>query len=51
VKNEGGGAQSRNWLFSVNDAESEVGAGAALLKPGDVILWRFGLPDNNSNSN
>ncbi len=50
LKNEGGGVKSRNWLFSVNDAESEVGIGAAPLKPGDVILWRFGLPANNSNA-
>ena len=50
LKNEGGGVKSRNWLFSVNDVEGEVGAGAAQLKPGDVVLWRFGLPANNSNA-
>jgi hypothetical protein len=51
VKNEGGGKESKNWLFSVNGVESEVGVGAAPLKPADVVLWRFGLPDNNSNAN
>jgi len=46
-KNEGGGANSRNWLFSVGGKDSEVGAGAYVLQPGDVILWRFGVFDNN----
>ena len=49
AKNEGGGKESRNWLFSLNDKESEVGIGDATLRAGDVILWRFGLPDNNDN--
>jgi Domain of unknown function (DUF4430) len=49
LKNEGGGEKSRNWLYSVNNAEGEVSAGAATVKPGDVILWRFGVPDNNDN--
>jgi Domain of unknown function (DUF4430) len=47
VKNEGGGAKSRNWLFSIDGKESEVGVGDAVLKPGDVVLWRFGVLDNN----
>ena len=47
LKNEGGGKTSRNWLFSVNDVESEVGAGAAQLKAADVVLWRYGVWDNN----
>ena len=49
VKNEGGGEKSRNWLFSLNDKESEVGIGACTLQAGDVVLWRFGTPDNNNN--
>jgi len=49
VKNEGGGEKSRNWLFSVNDKESEVGIGASTLAAGDVVLWRFGTPDNINN--
>ncbi len=48
-KNEGGGKESRNWLFSLGGKESEVGIGDATLRPGDVILWRFGVLDNNSN--
>jgi hypothetical protein len=47
LKNEGGGKQSHNWLFSVNNVEGEVGAGAAELKPADVVLWRYGVADNN----
>ncbi|MEN0110002.1 MAG: DUF4430 domain-containing protein [Planctomycetota bacterium] len=29
------------WLFEVNDAESEVGAGVATLRPGDRVLWKL----------
>ena len=49
-KNEGGGGKSRNWLFSLNGKESEVGIGSCTLQAGDVILWRFGQPDNNNNN-
>jgi hypothetical protein len=47
LKNEGGGKTSRNWLFVVGGKESEVGMGDYTLKPGDVVLWRFGVTDNN----
>ncbi len=37
-----GGADGRNWLFDINGAEAQVGAGAIELKGGDRVLWRFG---------
>ena len=38
LKNEGNG---KNWLFSVNDKQADVGAGSYELKSGDTILWEF----------
>lgn len=48
--NEGGGADSRNWLFYVNGKAVQVGAGVQELKPGDAVLWRFKVYDYNSDS-
>jgi len=47
VKNGGGGAQSKNWMYSVNAERGEVSAGAQQLKARDVILWRFQVYDYN----
>ncbi len=41
VKNEGGGAKSRNWIYSVEGEQPDVGIGGFRLKPGHVILWKF----------
>ena len=41
LKNEGGGAKSRNWIYSVEDEQPDVGIGSFRLKPGHVILWKF----------
>jgi hypothetical protein len=38
LANEGDG---RNWLYSVNDKQAEMGAGAYKLAAGDVVLWKF----------
>jgi hypothetical protein len=38
LENEGNG---KNWLFSVNDKQADVGAGSYELKSGDVVLWEF----------
>lgn len=35
------GAEGRNWLFEVNGRLAEVGAGAAPVRAGDRVLWRF----------
>ena len=43
LKNEGGGAKSRNWLFQVNGKQVDVGAGAYELEARDTVLWKFGL--------
>ena len=41
LKNEGGGETAKNWLFYVNDKQSEVGVGTYKLKSGDAVLWKF----------
>lgn len=41
LKNKGAGADSRNWLFSVNSKLAEVGCGAYLVQPGDKIVWSY----------
>ena len=38
LKNE---ASGKNWLFSVNGKQAEVGAGGYELKAGDNVLWEF----------
>jgi hypothetical protein len=47
VKNGGGGAQSKNWMYYVGAERGEVSAGAQQLEPSDVILWRFQVYDYN----
>ncbi len=47
LKNGGGGAQAKNWMYYVNGQEAEIGAGAQSLKPNDVVLWRFQVYDYN----
>jgi hypothetical protein len=41
VENQGGGQNSKNWLYSINGKPAEVGAGAMQLNSGDAILWKF----------
>ena len=41
VRNEGGGADKRNWLYWVNMQLGQVGFGAYVLRIGDVVFWRF----------
>jgi hypothetical protein len=38
IKNAGSG---KNWIYYVNDEKSTVGAGVYILKPDDVILWKY----------
>ncbi len=47
AKNEGGGLDSRNWLFYVNRQQGKVSAGKQTLSPGDTALWRFQVYDYN----
>ncbi len=35
------GAQNRYWQYWVNNVKPEVGAGAYILQPGDVVEWKF----------
>lgn len=42
LKNEGGGRESGNWSFSVNDELAEKSFGIYEPKKGDVIVWKFG---------
>jgi hypothetical protein len=39
--NEEGAAGARNWLFYVNDHLADRSLGAATVKSGDTILWKF----------
>lgn len=47
LKNGGGGAQTKNWMFYVNGKHAKTSAGAQPLEPGDVALWRFQVYDYN----
>ncbi len=47
VANEGGGRESKNWLFYVNDKQATESAGKSNLAAGDVALWRFQVYDYN----
>ncbi|PHS10704.1 MAG: hypothetical protein COA78_10830 [Blastopirellula sp.] len=40
LKNTGSG---KNWIFRVNGEKAEKSFGAAQLKSGDTVLWRFEL--------
>lgn len=41
LSNEGGGAQSRNWVFHVNGKVATQGSGLYQLQAGDDVVWRF----------
>jgi len=41
LANEEGAAGARNWLFYVNDRLADKSLGAATVKSGDTILWKF----------
>ncbi len=47
AKNEGGGLKNRNWIYTVDGEQPEVGIGSFELKPQSVILWKFGVADYN----
>jgi hypothetical protein len=41
IKNQGGGSDSHNWLYRVNDKLANVGFGVYKLNAGDVVVWKF----------
>jgi hypothetical protein len=41
VENQQGAGEGTNWLFYVNDQLADKSCGAATVKPGDSILWKF----------
>lgn len=43
LQNEGYGPTKKNWLYSVNFVEAQVGAGVFKLNPNDVVLWKFDI--------
>jgi hypothetical protein len=48
--NQKGRQDARNWLYYVNGELAQRGCGDWVLKPGDVVLWKFGTynsPDTN----
>jgi hypothetical protein len=42
LKNQGGGDDAKNWVFRINDHLVDKSCGLAEVRPGDVILWKFG---------
>ncbi len=42
LKNEERGAKSNNWTYRINDKLADRSFGLAEVKPGDVVLWKFG---------
>jgi hypothetical protein len=47
LKNEGGTATSRNWILKVDGKQTDIGAGAHVIEPGQAILWKFEVSDYN----
>jgi len=47
LKNEGGGAKNRNWLFFLNGKMATRGAGSVVLTAGDAVLWKFTVYEYN----
>jgi hypothetical protein len=43
LKNEGGGADKKNWLYRVNGKLAEKGFGAFVLNAGDEVVWKFDI--------
>jgi len=42
LKNEGFGADAKNWIYKVNGETASLGAGSMRLERGDIILWTYG---------
>ncbi len=42
LRNQGGGAESQNWTFGVNDEPATRSFGIVALEPGDVVRWTYG---------
>lgn len=49
LKNQGGGADKRNWQLWVNEAYSDAGVGAKVLRAGDTVRWSFAPPPPRAN--
>lgn len=41
VKNEGGGATARNWVYSVGGKPADRSFGVYKVKSGDDVAWKF----------
>ena len=41
LQNQGGGANKKNWLYSVNDQLADRACGSYKLQPADSVLWKF----------
>ncbi len=44
-KNQGGGADSKNWVYRINGKMAHRSCGVQTLSAGDVVLWRFEVYD------
>jgi hypothetical protein len=42
-KNQGGAADAKNWIFRINGRMGDESCGIAEVRPGDTVLWKFGL--------
>jgi hypothetical protein len=45
LQNQGGEANSKNWTFHINDRLVDKSCGLADVRPGDIILWKFGASE------
>jgi hypothetical protein len=43
VRNEGAGADKKNWQFWINGQRAERGFGVFKLARGDKVLWKFAV--------
>lgn len=41
--NRRGGPDGRNWVFRVNDQLAVRSCGVEVLKPGDIVVWKYDL--------
>lgn len=43
LANQGGGQESRNWVYLVNDVRATSACDKREIQAGDVVVWKFDL--------
>jgi hypothetical protein len=46
IGEQANGTDGNYWMYYVNDTFAPVGADAYIVKKGDVIEWKFEVPQN-----